>query len=145
MIKSLFVASALALMLAACAGRVGPDGYIPVLVTHPDPMLPNVFIEDDGTVVIDQEPIRTGRVGQPFKVSWALPAASPYVFGPTGITFTDPKPTGFDTCVVTDKTFACTLVLTQLEHKYSILPVPRAGADGKPMTLRALDPHLVGN
>jgi hypothetical protein len=143
MLKSPFTAIAAALVLSACAGRVGLEGYAPVLVTTPDPKLPNIFVSDGG-LVIDQEPIRTGTVGQSFTVVWALPLTGPVVFGEKGgIEFADPKP--INECASSAKFVTCKLTLTKKEHKYTINASRRVGTEGRLEPLAPLDPHLVGN
>ena len=143
MSRSTFTAMALALTLTACAGRVGLDGYAPVLVTTPDPKQPNIFVASDGGLVIDQEPIRTGKVGEPFTVVWALPLAGSIVFAQKApIDFALPKP--INDCVATEKLVTCKLTLTQTVHKYTINASRRFGTEGQVEPLQ-LDPHLVGN
>jgi len=92
--KSVFVAISVTFLLAACAtgSRINSDGrsaFIGSLVTHPNPKAPNVFVDDDDYVIVDQEPIRIKlRQGQNPFIVWALENNTPYVFASNPITIT---------------------------------------------------------
>ena len=90
--KSIFAAISVTLLVAACAtgGRINVDGrsgFIGSLVTHPNPKNPNVFVDDDQYLVVDQEPIHIKlRQGQNPVIVWALENNTPYVFAQNPIT-----------------------------------------------------------
>lgn len=91
------IAVPLAVLVAGCAVRVGPpesitvgkntitmsglEGFDAGQVRRPDPHNPNVFITDQATIVVDQEPVRpTQFVAGQMRLAWALDAASDYSF-----------------------------------------------------------------
>jgi hypothetical protein len=82
------------LLLAGCAQldkecrQCVLDGFDSRLIRQPLPLLPNIFINQTGKIVLDQSPIRIYasdlRDGM-VKISWALPAGSDYTFPENGI------------------------------------------------------------
>lgn len=138
----IFVAAVAAILLTGCAGRVVPEGYVPILVTTPDSKLPNIFITSSGKVVVDQEPIRAGKVGDVVTVKWALPAWSQYTFKGNGIDFSDPKPKD-PNCIPAPKTTTCTFTLAAKVHKY-VISVQRT-TEGGVTVLEALDPTVMSD
>jgi len=95
--KSVFLATAVAITLTACAaGRIGDKGFSPLLVTAPDPSRPNVFVKDDAYVVVDQEPVYV--VSDAPSIAWAVANNANYYFpSDDAISIQPPRPNGF-TC-----------------------------------------------
>jgi hypothetical protein len=92
---SVVLASGCAVVGKQIDPRTGVDGYDPALVTRPRPTAPNVFIDRNDFLVVDQEPIRVFRSKpkgdkETVEVVWALPARSNYTFTGDGIRFTNP-------------------------------------------------------
>jgi len=89
--KSFVCAVALTALLAGCAaGRLGEAGFDPLQVRQPDVHRPNVFVGDDGTIVVDQEPIRVPRSEGKIVIVWALAYTNAYTFPEDGIRLIDP-------------------------------------------------------
>jgi hypothetical protein len=83
--NSVFIAVAFVFMLTACAsGRFSVEGfsaYNGLFVKKPNPNNPNVFVNDDTYIIVDQEPIhlRIKSNKRPVIV-WALDNNTTYVF-----------------------------------------------------------------
>jgi hypothetical protein len=92
--KRCLIAAACMLSLFGCAQfekecrHCVLDGFDPRVIRQPLPLLPNIFINQTGKIVLDQSPIRIYagdlRDGM-VKISWALAAGSPYTFPENGI------------------------------------------------------------
>jgi len=99
---SIVAAIAIVALLGGCAGggRIGEEGFSTMEVRRPNAHQPNVFVGDDGFLVVDQEPIRVPRSEGRIMIVWALPAGSPYTFPDEGIRLADPvthqPPPGID-------------------------------------------------
>ena len=70
--RNAFLAVIFALLLAACTWH-GPD------TRKLDPDNPQVSVVD-GKITIDQETVHFGKEKKNFKITWSLPADSPYRF-----------------------------------------------------------------
>ena len=90
----LAIASGLAVLLAACAGKPTfyseaqprTKGYSLALVSAPNPTAPNVFVVGE-YIVVDQEPIHPpgDREGDPITIYFALEQDGNYKFREHGI------------------------------------------------------------
>jgi hypothetical protein len=56
-----------------------PNGFDSKLYTAPDRRNARVYVDDDGQLVVDQEPLRR-RATDTFTLTWRLDMSSPYVF-----------------------------------------------------------------
>jgi len=93
--KSVFLATAVAITLTACAaGRIGDKGFSPLVVSAPDGSRPNLFIKDDAYIIVDQEPIYV--VADTPSIAWAVADNSNYYFASDeAISIQPPRPNGF--------------------------------------------------
>lgn len=80
--KSVLVAAASALLLAACGSNVQE-------VKKMDPSNPQVSVVG-GKIVVDQDTIRFEKEKQDIKITWHLPKDSKYIFPSDGIVIKDP-------------------------------------------------------
>ena len=151
--KPIWSPVALALLLAACAGRPitpeGYGGYIGFFARHPNPNLPNVVIDDDTYVILDQEPIHIKlKQGKSPVIVFRLELGTPYVFADNPITITPvgasivlkglecpAKGTGAGLQVL-----VCTYDDPTVEGKYSFTLRVKNTATGKTLTS---DPTIV--
>jgi hypothetical protein len=140
---SVVLASGCAIVGKQIDPRTGVDGYDPALVTRPRPTAPNVFIDRNDFLVVDQEPIRVFRSkpkneSETVEVVWALPARSNYTFTSDGIRFTNPPPEL--KCKSSGKRFACSFLMVpdrMMTYKYEVTVM-----DGQ-RRLQVLDPTVV--
>jgi hypothetical protein len=56
-----------------------PDGYDPTNSTPPDRKNPRIYVDEDGLLVLDQEPIRR-RAGDTHAIIWRLDMSQPFIF-----------------------------------------------------------------
>ncbi len=80
--KNLFVAAALAVGLAGCAGLI-TDGK------GPNPANPKVTVASGRYIVVDQEPIVIPKGAKNFAITWELPITTGVTFPDDGIVITD--------------------------------------------------------
>ena len=147
MTKSLSVPLVLALLLSACAGgKIAPEthgGYIGFFVKHPNPNLPNIVVEDDSYLILDQEPIhiKLKQNNNPVIV-FRLELGTPYVFADNPIKITavgsSPPLTGLDCPVQGSGTGQQVLVCTYddptMKGKYTYTLRVKNSGTGKVLT-----------
>lgn len=134
--KTMLVAAATGLLLSACASHHARDAR----VTKFNPHNPNVYVEDDKYIVVDQEPIYIRKNDKKTIIVWQLPKGSPYSFPADGIVIA--KPDGeFDCNVEADKQrFRCKFENSKDgSYKYTIRVIGGAGP------IKPLDPYIVNN
>lgn len=123
--------------------RAGVEGYDPQRVTRPTPTAPNLFIDRNEFIVVDQEPIRVFRSkprneAERTEIVWALPAQTNFTFPPDGIRFVEPPP-GLK-CNGGGKLFRCSFDLsTDRERTYKYIVTVQQGQ----RRLQVLDPTIV--
>ena len=131
--KTMLVAAATGLLLSACASH-------DVRVNKFDPLNPNVYVEDDKYIIVDQEPIYIKPDGKKPIIIWQLPKGSPYSFPVDGIEIV--KPDGEFHCnLEADKQrFRCKFENTiPGRYKYTIRVIGGSGP------IRPLDPYIVND
>ena len=153
--KLLSVPVMLALLLSACAGgKIAPEtprGYIGFFVKHPNPNLPNIVVEDDSYLIVDQEPIhiKLKQNNNPVIV-FRLELGTPYVFADNPIKITpvgsSPKLTGLD-CPVQgsgsgQQVLVCTYDDPTMKGKYTYTLSVKNSGTGKVLTL---DPTIMND
>jgi hypothetical protein len=81
-----------ALAMSACAtdpagrhriepwSRIGTDGFNALLAHAPNPHFPNIHVDAQGSVVVDQEPIVIPQGENSVSIEWALASGSVYTF-----------------------------------------------------------------
>jgi len=120
-----------------------PDGYDPTQFTPPDRKNPRIYVDDDGLLVVDQEPIRR-KAGDTHAIIWRLDASQPFIFADDNaiVLSGDPLPPDLVLRVHGEhrRAFICAYTrTTPAIWKYSVTVINKE--TGVPLT--TLDPSVV--
>lgn len=131
--KTMLVAAATGLLLSACASH-------DVRVSKFDSHNPNVYVEDDKYIVVDQEPIYIRKDDKKTVIIWQLPKGSPYSFPADGIVITLPDGEFNCNLEADQQRFRCKFENSKPgRYKYTIRVIGGTGP------IKPLDPYIVND
>jgi hypothetical protein len=122
-----------------------PNGFDSKLFTAPDRKNARVYVDEDGLLVVDQEPLRR-KANDTYALTWRLDMSSPYVFPDDGAialigTLFNPLPADLSCGIygVRRKVFQCTYTRTgPALWKYSVKVIN----ENTSAALTTLDPSV---